>query len=86
MAESVAQQMRNCVCKTQTATTGRQPVQLVLHVRHISWIQHISFSINLKVTGFRVSFAAGYSNCIQMLSYDIVGYFEISLFEGPLYW
>ena len=27
MAEPVAQQMRNCVCKTQTATTGRQPVQ-----------------------------------------------------------
>ena len=25
-AKSVSQQMRNCVCKTQTATTGRQPV------------------------------------------------------------
>ena len=25
MAESVAQQMRNCVCKTQTATTGTRP-------------------------------------------------------------
>ena len=25
MAEPVAQQMRNCVCKTQTATTGTRP-------------------------------------------------------------
>ena len=25
MAESVVQQMRNCVCKTQTATTGTRP-------------------------------------------------------------
>ena len=25
MAESVARQMRNCVCKTQTATTGTRP-------------------------------------------------------------
>ena len=27
-AKSVSQQMRNCVCKTQTATTGRQPVTI----------------------------------------------------------
>ena len=25
MAEAVSQQMRNCVCKTQTATTGTRP-------------------------------------------------------------
>ena len=35
-------------------------MQLVLHITYISWIQHILFSINLKVTSFRVSFAAEY--------------------------
>ena len=37
-------------------------IQLVLRVIYISWIQHILFSINLKVPSFRVSFAAGYTN------------------------
>ena len=35
-------------------------IQLVLHVTYTSWIQHVLFSIYLKVTSFRISFAAGY--------------------------
>ena len=33
---------------------------IVLHVTYIFWIQHILFSINLKITTFHVSFAVGY--------------------------
>ena len=36
MAESVAQQMRNCVCKTQTATTGTRPPLVASQYRQVS--------------------------------------------------
>ena len=42
-------------------------ILLVLHVKYISLIQYILFSINLKVTSFRISFAAGY-----IMSYNII--------------
>ena len=32
IAEPVTQQIRNCPCKAKTATTGRQPVVIVLNV------------------------------------------------------
>ena len=35
MTESVVQHMRNCVCKTQTATTGTRPPLVASHYEQI---------------------------------------------------
>ena len=49
MAESVAQQMRNCVCKTQTATTGTRPPLMSF----FQWFPtHPSLATGLIVAGF----------------------------------
>ena len=39
MAESVVQHMRNCMCRTQTATTGRQLVNVK---------ENIKFDVNVS--------------------------------------
>ena len=43
MAESVAQQMRNCVCKTQTATTGTRPPLVASQYTRAKCVSFVKF-------------------------------------------
>ena len=48
MAESVAQQMRNCVCITQTATTGTRPPVVFLCIIRLNFLRHVTTSLVLN--------------------------------------
>ena len=47
MAEPVAQQMRNCVCKTQTATTGTRPPLVASQYSKCSTFQNVRKAMKL---------------------------------------